>query len=300
MNTELAIKVTDLVKCYGGFRAVNKINLSIQKGEVFALLGPNGAGKTTTIEILEGHRKKTSGFISVLGNNPEKNSHSFRNKIGIVLQDTGIEPYLTVKEVLTQFSGFYDNPMPINKLLNLTGTQPFRNMRVKKLSGGQKRRLDVAIGLSGNPDLIFLDEPTTGFDPAARRESWDMIKKLQSFGKTILLTTHYMDEAEYLANRIALMFKGTIKTIGTLDELRQESKNTTISFTINTNEVLPESILKIAQFSSNNVTIQTYYPTQTLYDVTNWAHANNIVLNQLKVTPASLEDIFLQMVKEQT
>ena len=204
----IAIETNNLTKKYGDSLAIKEVSLTVNVGEVFALLGPNGAGKTTTVEILEGHRSKTSGQVTVLGMDPSNDSAAFRSKIGIVLQETGIEQYLTASEILEQFTNFYETPRKVSDLLEMTGLTEEKNKRVKKLSGGQKRRLDVAIGLCGNPDLLFLDEPTTGFDPSARRNFWDMIKKLKTDGTTVVLTTHYMEEAEYLADTVALMNHG--------------------------------------------------------------------------------------------
>tara|TARA_Y100000996_G_scaffold116567_2_gene86696 strand:+ start:1075 stop:1989 length:915 start_codon:yes stop_codon:yes gene_type:complete len=299
MSNQKAIEISALKKNYGELKVLKGIDLSILRGEVFALLGPNGAGKTTTIEILEGHRNKSSGEISVLGFDPEKNSTDFRRKVGIVLQETGVEQYLTVSEVLTQFSGFYENPISIKRLLEITGLNKFKDQKVKRLSGGQRRRLDVAIGLSGNPELLFLDEPTTGFDPSARRDSWEMIHNLRELGKTILLTTHYMDEAEYLSDRIGLMFEGTIKSVGTLNELRNENNTSTITFQ-STEDLtkLPNHILRTLDKKSNFYSIETEIPNSILLDLLHWASKEKIQLNELSVTPKSLEDIFLEIARE--
>ena len=215
-----AIETKKLTKKYGDSFAVDEVSLSVTQGEVFALLGPNGAGKTTTVEILEGHRSKTSGDVKVLGMDPSEYSSAFRSKVGIVLQETGIEQYLTASEILDQFSNFYESPKSVPELLDMTGLTEEKDKRVKKLSGGQKRRLDVAIGLCGNPDLLFLDEPTTGFDPSARRNFWDMIRDLKTDGTTVVLTTHYMEEAEYLADTVALMNHGKLVAQGSLQDLR--------------------------------------------------------------------------------
>ena len=199
-----AVHVRGLVKTYSGVRAVNGIDLDIRRGEIFALLGPNGAGKTTTVEILEGYRTRDSGEVSVLGYDPGRQRAPLKRKIGIVLQSTGVEPYLTVEETVRMYAGFYPDPRPVDEVIGLVGLEEKRNSRVNKLSGGQQRRLDVAIALAGNPELLFLDEPTTGFDPSARREAWEVIKDLAALGKTVLLTTHYMDEAQYLADRVPM------------------------------------------------------------------------------------------------
>jgi ABC-2 type transport system ATP-binding protein len=193
-----AVRVRGLVKAYAGVRAVNGIDLDIRRGEIFALLGPNGAGKTTTVEILEGYRTRDGGEVTVLGYDPGRQRAPLKRKIGIVLQSTGVEPYLTVAETIRMYAGFYPDPRPVDEVIGLVGLEEKRSSRVYKLSGGQQRRLDVAIALAGNPELLFLDEPTTGFDPSARREAWEVIKNLATLGKTVLLTMHYMDEAQYL------------------------------------------------------------------------------------------------------
>ena len=200
MAEEHAIEVQGLRKHYGQVEAVRNIDLHVRSGEVFALLGPNGAGKTTAVEILEGHRSRTAGQVSVLGFDPGLSQRALKQRIGIVLQETGVDPYLTVEETIDLYRGYYPHPRPLAEILELVGLGDQRSSRVIRLSGGQQRRLDVAIGLSGDPDLIFLDEPTTGFDPAARHGAWQMIEGLQSLGKTVFLTTHYMDEAERLAD----------------------------------------------------------------------------------------------------
>ena len=212
--TEPAIEVRGLHKSYGQVEAVRGIDLCVSKGEVFALLGPNGAGKTTMVEILEGHRDRSAGDVSVLGYDPGRNDQALKRRIGIVLQSTSVEPYLSVEETINLFRGYYPHPLPLEQILEVIGLREQRRTRVKRLSGGQQRRLDVAIGLAGDPELLFLDEPTTGFDPSARRGAWEMIRNLQSLGKTILLTTHYMNEAEHLADRAAIIVDGEIVAKG--------------------------------------------------------------------------------------
>ena len=212
--TEPAIEVRGLHKSYGQVEAVRGIDLFVSKGEVFALLGPNGAGKTTMVEILEGHRDRSAGDVSVLGYDPGRNDRALKRRIGIVLQSTSVEPYLSVEETINLFRGYYPHPLPLEQILEAIGLREQRRTRVKRLSGGQQRRLDVAIGLAGDPELLFLDEPTTGFDPSARRGAWEMIRNLQSLGKTILLTTHYMNEAEHLADRAAIIVDGEIVAKG--------------------------------------------------------------------------------------
>jgi ABC-2 type transport system ATP-binding protein len=210
----LAVWVRGLTKSYSGTPAVRGIDLAIHQGEIFALLGPNGAGKTTTVEILEGYRARDGGEVSVLGEDPGHHRARLKSRIGIVLQSTGVDRYLTVAETVTMFAGYYPHPRPVDEVIHLVGLDGKRNERVLKLSGGQQRRLDVAIALAGDPELLFLDEPTTGFDPSARREAWDVIKDLAALGKTVLLTTHYMEEAQYLADRVAVIAAGLVVAEG--------------------------------------------------------------------------------------
>jgi len=228
-----AIEVRDLHKSYGELHAVNGVDLHVDEGEIFALLGPNGAGKTTTVEILEGHRKRTSGTVEVLGHDPGKGQRAYKERIGIVLQETGVEPFLTVAEVIEQFRTFYEDPLPLEEIIEAVGLTDKRDERVRRLSGGQQRRLDVAIGLAGNPELLFLDEPTTGFDPSARRSAWEMVTNLRARGRTVFLTTHYMDEAQFLADRVAVIADGRIVAAGPPATLAgREHMTTTISFAL--------------------------------------------------------------------
>ena len=290
----IAIETNNLTKKYGDSLAIKEVSLTVNVGEVFALLGPNGAGKTTTVEILEGHRSKTSGQVTVLGMDPSNDSAAFRSKIGIVLQETGIEQYLTASEILEQFTNFYETPRKVSDLLEMTGLTEEKNKRVKKLSGGQQRRLDVAIGLCGNPDLLFLDEPTTGFDPSARRNFWDMIKKLKTDGTTVVLTTHYMEEAEYLADTVALMNHGELITQGSLSELRDEHNKTSITFKMdNPQDLLPKTVADISLISEGVVSISTENPTGVLSELTGWAISQGIELGDLEVSRQNLEEIYL-------
>src|SRR5256714_4485754 len=208
------IEVEGLRKSYGSLMAVKGVDLTVSEGEVFALLGPNGAGKTTTVEILEGFRTRDAGRVSVLGVDPATHARRLREQMGIVLQSTGIDPYLTVAEAIDMYRGFYPHPRSLDEVITLVGLEEKRTAKVDKLSGGQKRRLDVGIALAGDPKVLFLDEPTTGFDPNARRHAWEVIKNLANLGKTIFLTTHYMDEAQYLADRVAVISAGQIVAEG--------------------------------------------------------------------------------------
>ena len=297
--TEFAIDIAGLKKNYGDVEAVRGINLRVPVGEVFALLGPNGAGKTTTVEILEGHRKRTGGSVYVLGHDPENNERRFKQRIGIVLQKTGVEPYLNVEETIKLFAGYYQDPESVQKILEITGLEKLRLVRVQKLSGGQLRRLDVAIGLVGNPELLFLDEPTTGFDPAARRSAWEMISNLRTLGKTVFLTTHYMEEAEYLADRVAIMVNGTIVAEGTTKELAGQASETTIKFRLpSTNGQLPQHLVSKSTSIGDSITIHTDTPTQTLYEITNWSINTNNHLEEITVSRPSLEEIYLKLVDQ--
>jgi len=226
-----AIEVKDLFKSYGAVDAVRGISFRVEEGEVFALLGPNGAGKTTTLEILEGHRRRSGGQVSVLGVDPALGGRDFRERIGIVLQSAGIDPELSVREVLSLYAACYPRPLQVADVIALVGLEDKRRTRVKTLSGGQRRRLDLALALVGDPDLIFLDEPTTGFDPAARRGAWRLVKSLGELGRTIVLTSHYMDEVQHLADRAVLLAGGRIVAQGSPDSLRGSSlREAVISF----------------------------------------------------------------------
>ena len=226
-----AITVSNLVKAYGDVVAVDGISLEIEEGEVFALLGPNGAGKSTTVEILEGHRTATSGEVSVLGYDPSTRSRTYRERIGIVLQETAVEDALTVAEAISIYGSMYPRRRPTRELIEIVGLEEKATSRIKALSGGQRRRLELALGIVGDPDLIFMDEPTTGFDPSARRQAWTIVENLTSLGKTILLTTHYMDEAQVLADRVAVISHGKIVAEGTPESLGgREDAPTLITF----------------------------------------------------------------------
>ena len=298
--TEPAIEVRGLHKSYGQVEAVRGIDLCVSKGDVFALLGPNGAGKTTTVEILEGHRDRSAGDVSVLGYDPGRNDRALKRRIGIVLQSTSVEPYLSVEETINLFRGYYPHPLPLEQILEVIGLREQRRTRVKRLSGGQQRRLDVAIGLAGDPELLFLDEPTTGFDPSARRGAWEMIRNLQSLGKTILLTTHYMEEAEHLADRVAIIVDGEIVAEGTPGELSQRDGSVTIGFRIDSGlSALPEDLGAEQTGNSGRYTITTSTPTRSLHQLTGWAVGQGIELQELSVSRPSLEDLFIELANPQ-
>jgi ABC-2 type transport system ATP-binding protein len=276
----LAISVRDLRKSYGGVEAVRGISFEVASGEVFGLLGPNGAGKTTTVEILEGYRHADSGQVEVLGVDPQRAGGEFRQRIGVVLQQSEVWPNLTVREVHAAFAGYYRKPRVVDEVIDIVGLAEKRDQRVKTLSGGQKRRLDLGIALVGDPELVFLDEPTTGFDPSARRAAWEMIRALRALGKTILLTTHYLDEAQQLADRVAVIRAGEIVTLGTPDELIGATTTTRIRYREN-GEV---------------VVLDTDTPTKLLAELTSRAAAAGEELEALEVRRPTLEDVYLELV----
>jgi ABC-2 type transport system ATP-binding protein len=295
-----AITVEGLVKSYGAVQAVNGVSLEVAEGEVFALLGPNGAGKTTIVEILEGYRKRTAGNVEVLGTDPEKGGRHYKERIGIVLQETAIEPYLTVAEILKQRTYYYPHPGKVDEVIALVGLEEKRSARIRTLSGGQQRRLDLALGLIGDPDLIFLDEPTTGFDPSARRASWDIIRNLCTLGKTVLLTTHYMDEAQHLANRVAVMAGGLIVAEGPPDSLGgRDTAAVHIRFALPDGLTSADLPLTADSDTTGSVLIETKEPTKTLATLTAWAVGRGFELPGLTVTRPSLEDVYLELAGDQ-
>ncbi|HEX9375224.1 MAG TPA: ABC transporter ATP-binding protein [Actinomycetota bacterium] len=289
-----AITVKDLHKRYDDLEAVRGISFEVAEGEVFALLGPNGAGKTTTVEILEGYRDRTSGEVDVLGHDPAKRERDLRRRVGIVLQSTGIDSFLTVAEAIEMYRGYYPHPRPVDEVVEVVGLGPKRDERIIRLSGGQQRRLDVAIALSGDPELLFLDEPTTGFDPGARRNAWAMIRNLESLGKTVFLTTHYMDEAQELARRVAIIAQGVIVAEGAPSTLGGRDLGATIiRFRPPRGAELP-AIPGLA-VTDGTVEVRTEEPTRTLHELTGWAVERNLELEALTVNRPSLEDVYLQL-----
>ncbi|HEY5889803.1 MAG TPA: ABC transporter ATP-binding protein [Acidimicrobiia bacterium] len=296
-----AIEIKALVKSYGGVNAVDSIDLVIESGEVFALLGPNGAGKTTTVEILEGHRDRTSGDVNVLGFDPSTGGREFRERIGIVLQETAVEPELTVSEVLDVYGDVYPKRRPTEELIELVGLEEKSGSRVKTLSGGQQRRLELALGLVGDPDLVFLDEPTTGFDPSARRQAWSIVENLAALGKTILLTTHYMDEAQHLADRIAVIARGVIVAEGTPETLGDRQKaEPMVRFNLPQGVSISDLPLTPTAVENSQVSISHESPTLLLNRLTSWALERKVELEGLSVERPSLEDVYLQLVGDET
>jgi ABC-2 type transport system ATP-binding protein len=292
-----AVRVRGLRKAYGELTALDGVDLTVARGEVLALLGPNGAGKTTLVEILEGHRRADAGAVSVLGYDPGKRERAFREKIGIVLQEAGLDPAITVREALELYGAAYPNPKPAMELLELVGLADRPNERASNLSGGQRRRLDLALGLVGDPDLIFLDEPTTGFDPAARRQSWETIANLRSLGKSILLTTHYMEEAQRLADRVVVLARGTVVAEGTPDELGRDDNTTLVGFRLpafHENLPLPDDAL----VERGTVSFRTDTPTRDLAPLLEWASHRGMELEHLTVTRPTLEDVYLDLTEE--
>jgi ABC-2 type transport system ATP-binding protein len=292
----VAIEVRGLRKSYGAVEAVRGIDLRVSGGEVFALLGPNGAGKTTTVEILEGFRSRDGGEVSVLGHDPRRGSRQLKSRIGIVLQSTGIDPYLTVAETIDLYRAYYPTPRPVEEIVEVVGLLEKRDSRVSKLSGGQQRRLDVAIALAGDPELLFLDEPTTGFDPSARRNAWEVVRNLAGLGKTVFLTTHYMDEAQYLSHRVAVIAAGEIVAEGPPGSLGgRDTAATVIRFRLSDPSALPEPLRASATQSNGTTEVRTKDPTRTLHDLTGWALERNLSLEGLDVTRPTLEDVYLDL-----
>jgi ABC-2 type transport system ATP-binding protein len=279
-----AIEVCDLRKSYGAVEALRGIDFEVERGEVFGLLGPNGAGKTTTVEILEGYRERGGGAVDVLGADPATAGADWRERIGVVLQSSAMYETLTVAESLKLFGGYYSRPRPVDEVIELVGLQEKRDERVRRLSGGQRRRLDFGLALIGDPELVFLDEPTTGFDPRARRHAWETIRSLRDLGKTIVLTTHYLDEAEQLADRVVVLRRGRIVAAGAPAELTSARPATEIRYRENGREVV----------------LETAEPTRVLNELTGRALAENRELEGLVVRRPSLEEVYLSLTGDES
>jgi ABC-2 type transport system ATP-binding protein len=294
-----AISVGGLCKQYGDTTAVDGVSIEVEAGEVYALLGHNGAGKSTTVEILEGHRAASSGSVSVLGIDPSQSgstSRELRDRIGIVLQSSAVEPELTIREALRFYGGCYRNPLPVEEVVDLIGLSAQIDNRIGTLSGGQRRRIDLGLGIIGQPEVLFLDEPTTGFDPVARRQSWQLIQRLCERGATVLLTTHYLDEAEHLADRVGVLAKGRLVAEGTPAELMASSPTATISFDAPAGvDLRALSLPASAVIDGRTVVIETETPTAVIAEVSRAAVSLGVELGSLSVKRPSLEDVFLSL-----
>jgi ABC-2 type transport system ATP-binding protein len=302
----VVIEVSGLRMAYDGFEAVRGVDLRVRRGEIFTFLGPNGAGKTTTVEILEGHRRRTAGEVRVLGVDPQHADRAWRARVGVVLQASRVEPELTVRECLELYAGYYPAPRSTSEVIELVGLQKKADTRGGLLSGGQQRRMDVALALIGNPELVFLDEPTTGFDPSARRASWEMIDGLRRLGKTVFLTTHYMDEAEALADRIVVLSAGLIVAEGTPSTLGGRDRAAyEITFTLpegigidELSSVLPAEVRPLGE--SSRVLITSENVMGTLHALSGWAIERRHEMSDLRVRRPSLEDVYLALTEPPT
>jgi len=293
--SDRVIDVRDLRMAYGDVEAVRGIDLHVDRGEVFALLGPNGAGKTTTVEILEGYRRRSGGEVSVLGADPASGGAEQKRRIGIVLQSTGVDPFLTVRETVEQYAGYYPSPRDVDEVIELVGLAEKRTTRVNRLSGGQHRRLDVAVALAGDPELLFLDEPTTGFDPNARRNAWEIVRNLAEIGKTVFLTTHFMDEAQVLAHRVAVIARGEIVAQGTPDTIAGRDR-----MLARVRYRPPEGVPPLPEWGQvaepdGSFTLRTQDATKTAHEVTGWALERGFTFDVLEVSVPSLEDVYLEL-----
>jgi ABC-2 type transport system ATP-binding protein len=300
---DAAIRVRGLRKRYRDIEAVRGIDLTVRTGEIFAFLGPNGAGKTTTVETLEGYRHRDGGDVDVLGSDPAHPEPGWRARIGVVLQESEPEAELTVRECLALYAGYYPAPRPVGETLDLVGLGNRRNARCGRLSGGQRRRLDVALALIGDPELLFLDEPTTGFDPAARQSAWEVIAGLRDLGKTIFLTTHYMEEAERLADRIAVIAAGQIVAEGTAESLGgRDAEGSVISFTLppgtSVTDLPPTVSAAVTGSPNGRIEMHAASPLPLLGTLAAWARARDTDLPDLQVIRPTLEDIYLQLTRE--
>ena len=296
---ELAIEVTDLRKSYGATEAVRGVSLEVARGEVFCLLGPNGAGKTSIVEILEGYRTRTGGDVRVLGLDPGQSPRGLRERVGIVLQECGVQADLTVAELVEMYGRYHRHPRPVDDVIELVELTEKRDERAKNLSGGQQRRLDLALALVGDPDLVFLDEPTTGFDPAARRQAWSTLRSLIALGKTIVLTTHYMDEAQALADRVAVIRGGEIIAVGAPDELGgRDMRPAEVRFRLPATHSLgdlPDMPADERSLDGDRVLILTRQPVLTAQRITTWAVDGGIELEHFSIAQPTLEDIYLEL-----
>jgi len=296
------LRVNGLRKCYGDTVAVDDLSLEVHRGEIFAFLGPNGAGKTTTVEILEGYRSRDGGEVDVLGCDPREPTRAWRARIGVVLQTCAVQPELTVAELLRLYGSYYPAPLSVGETLELVGLSAERDRRAGTLSGGQQRRLDVGLALVGDPELLFLDEPTTGFDPAARHHTWEVIGGLRDLGKTVFLTTHYMDEAQALADRVAVIARGRIVAEGTPDDLGgRDHAATAITFTLPDGVAVgdvPGVDVPLVQDERGHVELHTTTPTRVLATLAPWAEEHNVELEELEVRRPTLEEIYLRLTEQ--
>lgn len=295
------VVVEGLRKSYGAVAAVDGLDLTIEAGEVIAMLGPNGAGKTTTVEILEGYRKPDAGTVSVLGMDPQTGGRAFRERIGVVLQEAGFEEQFSPRELIRLHAGYYPHPRAVDDVISLVGLEEKADARVRTLSGGQRRRLDLALGIVGDPEMLFLDEPTTGFDPSARRKAWDLVDRLRDLGATILLTTHYLDEAEHLADRVVVIDHGRIVAQGTPEQLTASAGlATVISFRLPENVSAGDlpSIGEDLRLVGNVVEVRTQSATTDVNTLAAWAVGRGVELESLTLARPSLEDVYLDLVEE--
>jgi ABC-2 type transport system ATP-binding protein len=297
-----AVIVEGLRKHYGSVRAVDGIGFTVAEGEVFALLGPNGAGKTTTVEILEGHRRRDDGQVSVLGMDPATGGRAYRERIGIVLQEAGFEEEFTVSELVRLYAGFYPDPRDPDEVIEQVGLTDKAGARVRTLSGGQRRRLDLALGLVGRPELLFLDEPTTGFDPSARHRAWELIDGLRALGTTILLTTHYMDEAQHLADRVAVLREGRLVAIGPPDTIGGSAHESVLSFRLPDGAGAADlpALTGDLRVSGTSIAVRTAHPARDMHALTGWALERGTELSSLTLTRPTLEEVYLDLVGEVT
>jgi ABC-2 type transport system ATP-binding protein len=296
-----AVSVRHLAKSYGEKQAVRDVSFDVERGDVFALLGPNGAGKTTTIEILEGFRDRSGGEVETLGVDPAHKGTQrwLRERIGVVLQELAVEPYYSVRQVLSRNAGYYLNPRPVPEVIELIGLKEKADDRVKTLSGGQQRRLDVGLGIIGNPELLFLDEPTTGLDPSGRRDTWDLIRQLTSLGTTVMLTTHYMDEVEALADRVAVLNNAEIVAAGTPTSIGgRDSSEVTIRFLLPEGTAVSDLPVAVDRLDEGLVEIRTRDELRLLHSLTGWALEHDHALTGLSVVRVTLEDVYLNLTRD--